>query len=1060
MLTLSRKTPRRHLATLVFCIVGGANFAAAQQLPLKSYATADGLAHNGVNRIVKDSRGFLWFCTEEGLSRFDGYTFTNYGVEHGLPHRNVSDFLETRAGELWVATYGGLVSFNPQGAPVNRVVYANEGATPAPMFTVIVPADEDRYARAATSLLECRDGSIRIGTMKRLYRLDRRDGSFELHPLDIGGVGENPKQVHILDLLEDRHGSMWIASFNGLFRLWPDGRAEHYTKRDGLPDDNIHDLLEDRQGRLWAATRLGGFFRFAADGRHAPPVVAEAYNQQNGLTTDWVFQLYETSDRRFWMATNKGLVEFFPNGDGQGRHFLAYTRRNGLSFQEITTLAEDTGGNLWLGTLAAGAMKLTRNGFTTYGAQEGLLAVNAIFEDAAGGICFRGVVLGDQRGSDFDGAKLDLWRAGADTFFSRFGRFDGQRFDWFTPAIPFEFGWVPDQAAVRTRDGEWWVGSGAGLYRFPASDSFVRIKTARPLAIYTTRDGLPNQQVGRVFADSGGAVWVSGFGLARWERASQALRNLTNAPGLPSANDNDARSFGEDRAGDVWIGFNTGVARYRNGRFTFFTASEGLPPGMIVNIHSDRAGRLWLASARSGLIRVDDPAAERPAFRNYTTAQGLSANSAVVITEDLYGRIYVATGRGLDQLNPETGRIKHFTTADGLAPGAIIAAFRDRTGALWFGTHRGLSRFAPAPIETAPPPPILITGLRVAGEQQAVSALGETDIALAELESDRNQLQIDFVALGFAPGEALRYQYRLEGSDADWSALSVERSVNYANLAPGRYRFLARAMNSDGIVSSNPAAVTFTILRPIWRRWWFIALATALLGLTVAALYRYRVARLIELERVRTRIATDLHDDIGAGLSRVAILSEVVKQQVSGKAEQSVPMLTEIADSARGLVEAMREIVWAIDPRRDDLSAVVSRVRQFASDVLEAKGVNWNFKVSPELERIKLDPERRRHLFLIFKEAINNIARHAGCKSVSLSLTLARQQLWGEIRDDGQGLLARNGTGDAEDMTFSANGHGLENMRQRASQVGGQVWIDSAPGEGVRIKLMIPLKKR
>jgi hypothetical protein len=151
-------------------------------------------------------------------------------------------------------------------------------------------------------------------------------------------------------------------------------------------------------------------------------------------------------------------------------------------------------------------------------------------------------------------------------------------------------------------------------------------------------------------------------------------------------------------------------------------------------------------------FRVDDPAAERPAFRSYTTAQGLSANSAEVIAEDLYGRIYVATGRGLDQLNPETGRIKHFTTDDGLAPGAIIAAFRDRTGALWFGTHRGLSRFAPAPIETAPPPPILITGLRVAGEQQAISALGETDIALAELESNRNQLQIDFVALGFAPG--------------------------------------------------------------------------------------------------------------------------------------------------------------------------------------------------------------------------------------------------------------------------------------------------------------------
>src|SRR5262245_50570356 len=1055
-----RKNLRRRFITLAFWLVGGANFVAAQQLPLKSYTTADGLAHNGVNRIVKDSRGFLWFCTEEGLSRFDGYTFTNYGVEQGLPHSTVTDFLETRAGEFWVATYGGLARFNPQGAAMDRIVYANEAATPAPMFTVVVPEDKDRYAKGVTALLESRDGVIWLGTMKRLYRLEQRGRSFELHPHDLGVVGGNPKQVHILDLLEDRHGSLWIASLSGLFRRWPDGRTEVYTKRDGLTDDNIHDLLEDHQGRLWVATRLGGIFRFAADDSHAMPVVAEAYNLRNGLPTNWVFQLYETSDRRFWVATNKGLVEFFPKGEGQERRFRAYTRRNGLSFQEITALNEDTGGNLWMGTNTAGAMKLAHNGFTTYGAQDGLMSVHAIFGDAAGGVCFRGVVLGDQRVRAFNGAKLDLLRAGVDTFFSRFGRFDGQRFDWFKPAIPFDFGFDPVQVAAQTRDGEWWVGSGAGLYRFPASDNFASIKTAHQLAVYTTKDGLATQQVFRVFTDSGGNVWVSAYGLARWDRASQTMRNLANSPNLPSFKTDFARSFGEDCAGNIWIGFNTGVARYRDGCFTFFTTSEGLPPGGIMNIHSDRAGRLWLASSRGGLIRIDDPAAERPAFRSYMTAQGLSANSAEDITEDLYGRIYVATGRGLDQINPETGHIRRFTTADGLAPGNIIAAFRDRTGAIWFGTHRGLSRLVPAPIETAAPPPILITGLRVAGERRAVSALGETGIALADLAPNRNQLQNDFVALGFAPGEALRYQYQLEGADADWGALSEQRTVNYASLAPGRYRFLVRAMNSDGVASSNPATVSFTILRPIWRRWWFIALALALLGLLGAALYRYRVARLVELERVRTRIATDLHDDIGAGLSRVAILSEVVKQQVSGKAEQSVPMLTEIADSARGLVEAMREIVWAIDPRRDELSTVVSRVRQFASDVLEAKGVNWDFKVPPELEQIKLDPEQRRHLFLIFKEAINNIARHADCQYVSLSLAITRQQLWGEIRDDGRGFNNGNGTKSSSDLPFSTNGHGLENMRQRAAQVGGQVQIVSAPGEGVCIKLMIPTKRR
>jgi signal transduction histidine kinase/ligand-binding sensor domain-containing protein len=968
-------------------------------------------------------------------------------VDQGLPHRTVTDFLETRYGEFWLATYGGLVRFNPKGKPVGHVVYANAAATEPPMFTVVVPENEDRYARAATVLLESRDGTIWCGTMKHLYRLHRQGERFELLPVDIGILAGPAKQVHVLDLLEDRRGSLWVASFSGLVRRRPDGSTEQYTKRDGLPDNNIHDLLEDHQGQLWAGTRLDGFFRFAADDSHAPPVVAEAYSRPNGLPTDWVFQLYETSDRRFWVATNLGLVEFFPDGDGQGRRFRTYTRRNGLSFQEITALNEDTGGNLWLGTPAAGAMKLARNGFVTYGEQDGLVTVNAIFEDAAGGVCFRGVVLGDQRGNAFDGATLDLLHAGADQFFQRFGRFDGQRFDWFKPDIPFDFGWVPEQVAVQTREGEWWVGSGAGLYRFPASDSFARIKTARPLAVYTTNDGLPSPQVSRVFADSGGNVWVSAFGLARWDRASQTLSNLADAPGLPSPKDNAARSLCEDRAGNVWISFNPGVARYRNGRFTFFTASDGLPPGAIMDIYSDRAGRLWLTSARGGLIRVEDPAAERPAFTSYTTAQGLSSNSTEVITEDLYGRIYVATGRGLDRLNPETGRIKHFTTADGLAAGNVIAAFRDRRGTLWFGTHRGMSRFVPAPEENSPPPPILITGLNIAGEQRKVSALGETEIALFNLAPDQNQLQVDFVALGFALGEGLRYQYKLEGASEDWSPLSEQRTVNF-NLAPGRYDFLVRAVNADGILSERPASFAFTILPPIWQRWWFIAIGMALAGLFAYALYRYRVARLLELERVRTRIASDLHDDIGANLTRIAILSEVAHRQLrEGKASIESP-LSSIAQISRESVASMGDIVWAINPKRDHLIDLIQRMRRLASEVLAGRKIEFEFRAPESEDGLKLGADVRRDVFLIFKEAVSNAARHSGCSSVDIELRVERSSIVLTVRDDGRGF----------DTAAPTEGNGLVSMQRRATGLGGELELESIEGKGTKIMLTVAFR--
>jgi ligand-binding sensor domain-containing protein/signal transduction histidine kinase len=1023
--------------------------AEAQRLPIKSYTTGDGLAHNGINRIVRDSRGFLWFCTDEGLSRFDGYSFTNYGVDQGLPHGTVTGFLETRSGELWLATYGGLVHFNPKGTPAGRVVYANEPATPAPMFTVVVPAEQDPLARAVRALLESRDGTIWCGTRRHLYRLERKGGGLELITVDMGVLAEHSKEVNVFDLLEDRHGSLWVASFEGLFRRWPDGSTAQYTRRDGLRDETIHDLLEDHQGRLWVGTRFGGFFRLAADESHSPPVVAEAYSTQNGFPTDWVFQLFETSDRRFWVATNVGLVEFFPEGDGQGRRFRTYTRRNGLSYHEISALNEDAGGNLWLGTNTDGAMKLSRNGFVTYGAQDGLVTVAAIFQDPTGGVCLRGAVLGDQRADAFDGVKMGSARADADTIFWRFGRFDGQRFDWFKPAAPFNFGFIGEQPAVQTQDGEWWVGSGEGLYRFPASDNFESVKTARPIAVYTMKDGLPFRQVGQVFADSRGNVWESGFGLARWDRASQTLHNLKSAAGLPPA-DNSARSFGEDRAGNIWISFYSGVARYRDGRFTFFTASDGLPPGPIMNIYPDRAGRLWLTSSRGGLIRVDDPAAERPSFASYTTAQGLSGSSTEAITEDLYGRIYVATGRGLDQLDPETGRIKHFTTDDGLAPGLIIAAFRDCEGALWLGTHRGLSRFMPAPEEDSPPPPILITGLNIGGERQGVSAIGEAEIQMPDLGPDRNQLQIDFVALGFAPSEGLRYQYRLEGSDDEWSPVTEQRTVNFAKLAPGRYRFLVRAVNAPGAASERPASISFRILRPVWQQWWFLMAVAVMAGLAAYSVYRYRVGRLLELERVRTRIAADLHDDIGMNLTRIAILSEVAHRRLSDEnAAVEVP-LSSIAQISRESAASMGDIVWAINPRHDHLIDLVQRMRKLANEVFASRRIELEF-IAPEADgELRLGADLRRDVLLIFKEALNNVARHSNCSTAHIELGVENQWLNLRIADDGDGF----------DADGSTEGNGLANMKRRAQGLGGELRVTSVAGNGTELTLRVPQRVR
>lgn len=1022
--------------------------ALAERLPLKSFSTADGLPHNEINKIVRDSRGFLWLCTSEGLSLFDGYGFRNYGTAEGLPHAVVTDILETRSGDYWVATLGGLVRFDPKGRASNAPHSRSPSA--GPMFTVYAPSEAARQARSFTVLLEGRDGTVWAGTRGGLFRVAQEGGRAELLPVGIQPPTEWVGQSYVSALLEDRHGTLWVGADTGLYRRWPDGSGVHQGLKDVLKFEHINDLLEDRNGSLWVGTRFGGLLRLTTFADRRPPVVTRIYNRKNGLPTDWVFDLHQSADGKLWVATNLGLVEFPAEDYRREGPSHIYTKRHGLIFHEIANLSEDRDGNLWLGT-AEGAMKLARNGFVTFGEGDGILTGYPFFESDAGEIYLRGVVLGDEKRTVFEGARLDVSKPEAVNYWlSGIGRFDGQNFDWIIPNATRgknDISYSDRDFVLRTREGQWWI----GRFLFPSLNSFTGLKTARPVE-YSVKEGLLSPGVRAVFEDSRGDVWVSTEAhgvLARWERATRTMRDMS---GLSPFKDRFGSAFEEDRAGNVWIGLEGAggaLARYRAGRFESFTAQDGLPQSSISDLYLDREGRLWVATMRGGLVRVDGPTSERPAFTVYTTTKGLSSNNLNAVMEDLYGRIYLGTARGVDRLAPATGKVEHFTAADGLVAGEIRAAFRERGGALWFSARNGFSRFVPEPERASTPPPVLVTSLTVAGERQNVSALGEMAIALADLAPDRNQLQIDFVGLSFAPGEVLRYQYRLEGADTDWSAPTEQRSITYPRLTPGAYKFLVRAVNSDGVASATPAELTFSVLPPIWQRWWFIALCALTSGLAVYALYRYRLGRLLELERVRTRIASDLHDDIGAGLSRIAVLSEVARHEAGGGTASPVTeRLSVIARASRELVDSMSDIVWVINPTRDQLSDLTQRMRRFASDVFSARDIAFTFRAPADEQHLKVGADVRRQVFLIFKEAVNNIVRHSGCARAEIELRVEGGTFVLTVRDDGRGF----------DPTSAAEGNGLMNMRARALAMGGQLDVDSGAGRGTTITLRASLK--
>ena len=444
--------------------------------------------------------------------------------------------------------------------------------------------------------------------------------------------------------------------------------------------------------------------------------------------------------------------------------------------------------------------------------------------------------------------------------------------------------------------------------------------------------------------------------------------------------------------------------------------------------------------------RVGDPQAEHPRFIAYTTADGLSSNQVNCVTEDQWGRIYLGTGRGLDRLDPATGHIKHYTAADGLISGYVLSAFRDRQGALWFCSDKGLSRFAPEPDLLQRPPPILISGLKIAGDSQHISALGQTEMSMLELAPGRNQIQIEFVGLGFSAGETLRYQYKLEGADKDWGEPTSERTVNYASLRPGTYRFLVRAVTSDGALSETPSVVAFRILPPFWQSWWFVTLAALFIGLAIFAAYHYRVARLIELERVRTRIASDLHDDIGSNLSVIAGLSDKLLRQAEGQDPAPNEQLSLIASVSQRSLEAISDIVWAVNPKKDHLQDLTRRMRLFADEAFFIHNIELQFSADTANDA-RVTAETRREVFLIFKEAVNNIIKHSGCSLAEAHLTLNHKMLILEVSDNGRGF----------DPVHVRAGEGLASMRRRAEKIGAEMEVTAKPGEGATVRLRAPL---
>jgi ligand-binding sensor domain-containing protein/signal transduction histidine kinase len=747
-----------------------------------------------------------------------------------LPQNFVFAILQTRDGYLWVGTQEGLARFD--GA---RFMVFNTRNTP-----------ELRH-NDVWRLLEDRDGNLWIGSSGGgLTRY--RDGIFTNF-----GTEQGLSSDHVQALWQAPDGALWVGTRGGGLNRFQDGRFTFYTTKDGLAHDTVYALAGDAEGNLWIGTDGGGLGRLR-DGSFA------TFTTREGLPHDTVYAIHSDPGGALWVGTGGGLGRF-----EQGR-FTTYRVRNGLSNDNIRALRRDRAGNLWIGTDGGGLNRYSGGRFTALTSKEGLTSdsVGALYEDREGSLWIgtdagglnrlkdaKFVGYGALEGLANENARAILEaRDGAlwvgtfgglfryrDGTFRRFGTTDGLANEVVL-------------SLAQTRDGDIWAGTlGGGLSRW-RDGTFTR---------YSKAQGLTNDTVLSLLEDRDGVLWAGtrSGGLHRFEDGR--FRAFTTADGLTS---NDIRYLAQGHDGSLWIGTRGGgLNRLHDGKFTALTTDQGLSNDLVLSVHEDGAGTLWIGTFGGGLNRLRDGK-----VTVYTTKEGLFDDVIFQILEDAEGHLWLSSNHGVARVRlrdledfaaGKAATVPHvaYGVADGMRSAECNGAhqpagWKGRDGRLWFPTIRGVVSIDPARIpHNGEAPPVLVERLHVNGKP----------VSLAdglELPPGRQALEFGYTALSFLAPEKVRFRYRLEGFDEDWTDAGTRRTARYTNVPPGRYTFRVIASNNDGVWNEAGARVAFRLKPRFYERRAFYGVYVLALAIAVWAGMRLQRRRVEQLQRRERELLT------------------------------------------------------------------------------------------------------------------------------------------------------------------------------------------------------------
>ena len=989
-----------------------------------------GLSSYRMYDMVQDPMGYLWIATMDGLDRYDGYTFTVFKHDDhdstSLSDNLVASLCIDKSGDVWAVT---------SGATLHRFLKSRQKFE---RFRLNLSSDQGNDVNSIRSIYQDMNGFLWASTAKLgLWQIRVPSGEYSsggareltcirhVHdPLEPGSLASN----RILSVLMDHAGVLWVGTDQGLDALEPGAQHfKHYrhTSKDpiSISDNEVSSLLEDKSGVLWIGTANGILDAMDKTRSRVRPYRLSG----NGMATltEPIVTLGEQDSSHLWVGTHAGVFRLDRITGQSSRLVHDPLDPNSLADDYIMKILEDRSGNTWFVT-DRGLSKLIKRTaeFVHYRHEPNRSlpqSVTAILNDAndvlwvgtENGIktfdskshhkayyqpgTSRGNLHGDYVQSIFQDREGNVWVGTGEGGLNKY-RTDGS-FDYFT--------WLPTKkvytvmSICEDSSGKLWIGTlGEGLLRFdPQRKGFDQFKNDPAIS-----GSLSHNVVPAVLADRLNRLWIGTEGgglnildLNSLQGSSANFVHLRHDPLDARSISNDRiHALGEDHDGGLWISTDYGLDLYdqqkdslvhvlRNGQ-----SFEGLILGIVEDDHAN----LWLSTMQNGLYRFDPV---RKGLEEYDVDDGLQSN-----------KFYYASSRS-------------------------------KTGEIILGGEDGFNVFHPDKIgKNSCEPRVVLTEFRIFNEPVRTTFSAEV-----KLNYDQNYFSFEFAALDLTMPWKNEYMYMLEGFDKTWVHSGRRRMAAYTNIDPGHYIFRVRGSNNDGTWGREELTIPVTIRPPIWATWWFRSLVVLTVLAVARALYRYRVSKLLEIERMRVRIASDLHDDIGSSLGSIALTSDVI-QSYSELPSAERKQLAEISTAARKTAETLRDIVWVITPECDTAQSLVLKLKDEASSMLHR--IEHSFEFTEREQTIILDMDLRHSIILIFKEALHNIVKHSQATFVEIEADVGPDELHLNICDNGQGF----------DFTHSHKGNGLKNMKRRGEKLGALVIESGENGTKIHLTAKIP----